>query len=86
MHGEARCRAFAASLALARAGLREADFAGLWPTLANEPWQPLAFAALRRSFRAHVVARGANSTRAWRRTSADSQPTIRSTRARRWCI
>jgi tetratricopeptide (TPR) repeat protein len=60
VHGEARCRAFAASLALARAGLREADFAGLWRTLTGEPWQPLAFAALRRSFRAHVVARGAS--------------------------
>jgi predicted negative regulator of RcsB-dependent stress response len=60
VHGEARCRAFAASLALARAGLREADFARLWPAITNEAWQPLAFAALRRSFRAHVVARGAS--------------------------
>jgi hypothetical protein len=59
VHGEARCRAFAASLALARAGLREADFARLWPAITNEAWQPLAFATLRRSFRAHVVARGA---------------------------
>ncbi|MCM8626006.1 DUF4062 domain-containing protein, partial [Accumulibacter sp.] len=59
LHGVGRCRAFAAPLALARNGLREADLAGLWPTQTGEPWQPLAFAALRRSFRAHVVARGA---------------------------
>ncbi len=55
-------RAFADLIAVTRAGLRELDLQALLPKQAGEAadvWDPLRFASVRRSFRAHLVQRGA---------------------------
>jgi tetratricopeptide (TPR) repeat protein len=59
LHG-AFARSFAELIAVSRAGWRETDFQVLMPNLLGEAWDVLRFAALRRSFRAHVVRRGAH--------------------------
>ncbi len=57
-HGLAWARSFAALIATSRAGLREGDLAALVPEEAGTHWDPLRFAALRRSFRGHLAHRG----------------------------
>ena len=68
-YGKALTRAFATLLALGRSGWRERDLAVLVPAVVPllfpegapagwEGWSPLAFAALRRGFRAHLARRG----------------------------
>jgi len=60
LHGQAWARGFANLIALGRNGWREPDLETLLPPLVEETaWNPLRFAALRRSFRAHLVQRGA---------------------------
>ena len=59
VHGEKWAREFAHLLAVTRGGLREADFQALLPARTGEPWEEVRFAALRRSFRAHLVQKGA---------------------------
>ena len=59
VHGVAWARAFACLIAVSRDGLREADLARLLPVEVGQPWDGLRFAALRRSFRAHLAQRGA---------------------------
>jgi tetratricopeptide (TPR) repeat protein len=67
-HGAALVRAFLTVLAASRAGLRERDLRSLVPSVAaildptGSPlvWDSLAFAALRRSLRAHLLRRGAD--------------------------
>jgi tetratricopeptide (TPR) repeat protein len=56
--GEAWVRSFASLLAAGRYGWREIDLEALMPRLCNEAWDPLRFAGLRRSFRAHLMQRG----------------------------
>jgi len=58
LHGEAWARGFARLIALGRTGWRESDVEKLLPVVSGEQWDPLRFAALRRSFRAHLVERG----------------------------
>lgn len=66
IHGTAYARAFATVMALSRSGWRERDLRVLVPRVAVliEPglntgdWNELKLAALRRSFRAHLVRRG----------------------------
>ena len=66
-HGSAWTAAFASAIALSRSGWRETDLLDLVPRLAQfidpahrpEEFDALRLAALRRSFRAHVVPRGA---------------------------
>ena len=58
LHGETRARGFARLIALSRTGWRESDLRQLLPRVCGEPWDPLRFAALRRSFRAHLAERG----------------------------
>ena len=61
LHGQVWAHGFANLIALGRNGWRESDLAALLPPLAGETaWNPLRFAALRRSFRAHLVQRGAH--------------------------
>jgi len=59
VHGESWAREFAHLLAVTRGGLRESDLQVLLLRRAKEPWEEVRFAALRRSFRAHLVQRGA---------------------------
>ena len=58
LHGETWARGFARLIALSRTGWRASDLRQLLPRVCGEPWDPLRFAALRRSFRAHLVERG----------------------------
>ena len=58
LHGDAWARGFARLIALSRTGWRESDIEKLLPRVSGESWDPLRFAALRRSFRAHLVQRG----------------------------
>ena len=60
LHGKAWTQAFVNLIAVSRAGWRESDFRALIPKLTSTDWNELAFAALRRTFRAHVVQRGAH--------------------------
>ncbi|MBN1542907.1 AAA family ATPase, partial [candidate division KSB1 bacterium] len=53
------CRGLSVAIALSRSGWRESDLRELVPLFSNEPWDELRFAVLRRSFRAHLVRRGA---------------------------
>jgi tetratricopeptide (TPR) repeat protein len=59
IHGAAWARGFANLIALSRSGWRAQDIEALLPAVTGAPWDPLRFAALRRSFRAHLVQRGA---------------------------
>ncbi len=59
--GEAWAREFACLIALSRGGWRESDFEKLLPARTGEDWDPLRFAGLRRSFRAHLARRGLQS-------------------------
>lgn len=59
IYGTGFARAFVDLLAVSRLGWRESDFERLIPALTREDWDPLRFAGVRRSFRAHVVQRGA---------------------------
>jgi hypothetical protein len=52
-------RAFLGSIAVSRAGWREADFRSLLPHISGETWDELRFASLRRLFRGQVRQRGA---------------------------
>ena len=69
LYGPGWARGFAGLIAVSRLGWREADLQELLPRAAqrmapggaNEPWNDLRFAALRRGFRAHLVQRGAQS-------------------------
>ena len=58
LHGENWARGFARLIALSRTGWRESDLRELLPLVCGVAWDPLRFAALRRSFRAHLVQRG----------------------------
>lgn len=66
LHGRGWARAFAGLIAISRDGWRESDLRELLPRAAqmlapddpDEPWNELKFAALRRSFRAHVKQQG----------------------------
>jgi len=59
VHGTRWASAFAKLIAATRSGLRESDLERLLPLETGETWEPLRLAALRRSFRAHLVRRGA---------------------------
>jgi tetratricopeptide (TPR) repeat protein len=69
VHGKVWVNAFASAIALSRLGWRESDLLDLVPRLAQqidpdiqcEKFEELRLAALRRSFRAHLVQRGARS-------------------------
>ena len=69
LHGVGWARGFAALIAVSHHGWRESDLEQLLPRVrrqmapgqAAEPWSGLRFAALRRSFRAHLVQRGAHA-------------------------
>ncbi|HUS80270.1 MAG TPA: hypothetical protein VM283_03315, partial [Armatimonadota bacterium] len=56
--GEAWAREFACLIAVSRGGWRESDFEKLLLARTGEAWDPLRFAGLRRSFRAHLARRG----------------------------
>ncbi|EGV16216.1 DUF4062 domain-containing protein [Thiocapsa marina] len=58
VHGRAWTRAFVELTALGRAGWRESDLKVLLPQVSGQAWDDLAFAALRRTLRAHLVQRG----------------------------
>jgi len=58
--GRPWAQTFVNLIAVSRAGWRESDLSVLMPQLSGEAWDALRFAALRRAFRAHVVARGAD--------------------------
>jgi tetratricopeptide (TPR) repeat protein len=60
LYGQSLARAFVAAIAVSRFGWRESDLKSLMPALSRQPWDALAFARLRRSFRAHLVQRGAS--------------------------
>jgi tetratricopeptide (TPR) repeat protein len=60
LHGREWVRAFAELLALSRTGWRESDFETMLPAVTGVKWDPLRFAALRRSFRGQLVQRGAS--------------------------
>ena len=57
--GAAWVQGLANLIALSRSGWREMDLEHLMPKVTGEEWDPLRFAGLRRSFRAHLVQRGA---------------------------
>jgi tetratricopeptide (TPR) repeat protein len=59
LHGEHRAAAFSGLLAVSRSGLRESDLAILLTRETGEQVGALYLAALRRSFRQHLVQRGA---------------------------
>ena len=59
--GKEWAQAFVNLIAVSRAGWRESDLRALMPTVSGEGWEDLKFAALRRTFRAHVVQRGAQA-------------------------
>ncbi|MBI3610870.1 MAG: DUF4062 domain-containing protein [Nitrospirae bacterium] len=59
--GKAWAQSFVNLIAVSRHGWRESDLYALMPKLSGEPWDDLKFAALRRSFRAHVVQRGTHT-------------------------
>ena len=59
IHGAPWARGLAKLIAVTRGGLRESDIETLLPKEAAESWNPLRFAELRRSFRAHIVRRRA---------------------------
>ena len=59
--GEPLARAFVNLLALGRSGWRESDLRVLLPQLSGVDWDPLQFARLRRTFRAHLVERGSET-------------------------
>ena len=61
IHGSDLAQTFVNLIAVSRAGWRESDFRALMPELCGRPWDDLEFAALRRTFRAHVVQRGAQA-------------------------
>ena len=61
LHGERWARAFVNLIGVSRAGWRESDLRALMPQQSGEAWDDLKFAALRRTFRAHVVRRGAQA-------------------------
>ena len=61
LHGERWARAFVNVIGVSRAGWRESDLRALMPQQSGEAWDDLKFAALRRTFRAHVVRRGAQA-------------------------
>jgi len=58
LHGKRWADGFASLIAVSRLGWREQDFQALLPKLTHEPWDPLKFATLRRTFRAQVTQRG----------------------------
>jgi tetratricopeptide (TPR) repeat protein len=68
-----------ALLAASRTGWRESDFEALLPELAGDGWTNLRFAALRRTFRAHLVQRGASAQ--WDFFHAQARAT-----AERWAL
>jgi tetratricopeptide (TPR) repeat protein len=59
VHGKTLAREFAHLLTVTRGGLRESDLRALLPRRTGEPWEEVRFAALRRSFRAHLAQKGA---------------------------
>ncbi len=59
LHGLELARAFVNLIAVSRSGWRESDLRRLMPEVSGQAWDDLKFAALRRTFRAHVVRRGA---------------------------
>lgn len=59
LYGEPWAQSFVNLIAVSRAGWRESDFRVLIPKLCNTAWDELKFAALRRTFRTHVVQCGA---------------------------
>ncbi|HUV04759.1 MAG TPA: tetratricopeptide repeat protein [Armatimonadota bacterium] len=59
LYGQKWARGFANLIAVSRSGWRESDMEALLTRLTDETWDPLRFGALRRSFRAHLVQRGA---------------------------
>jgi tetratricopeptide (TPR) repeat protein len=59
--GKAWAGAFAALIAVSRAGWRESDLRGLMPAVSGQPWDDLAFADVRRALGPHVVQRGAQA-------------------------
>lgn len=61
LFGEAWAQSFVNLIAVSRYGWRESDLQVLMPKLSGEPWNGLKFAALRRTFRAHVVQRGSEA-------------------------
>jgi hypothetical protein len=61
LFGPGLTRAFLGSIAVSRAGWREADFRSLLTRLSGETWDELRFASLRRLFRGQVRQRGALS-------------------------
>ncbi len=72
--GEAWARGFANLLALSRAGWRETDLQALLPEVSGEEWDPGRFAGVRRSFRGHLVRRGADEQ--WDFAHAQTRPAI----------
>ena len=59
LHGASWARSFVDLIAVSRAGWREQDLAVLLPSLTGDSWDELRFAGLRRTFRTHIVQRGA---------------------------
>jgi len=58
--GETWARDFADLVVLSRGGWRESDLEEMLPKVSGEAWDPARFAKLRRSFRGHLVRRGAH--------------------------
>jgi len=59
--GKTWADAFVDLIAVSRSGWRESDLKVLMPKVSRQPWDDLAFAAVRRSLGAHVAQRGAQS-------------------------
>ena len=72
--GETWARAFANVTALSRAGWRDSDYERSLPLLTGEAWDPATVAGLRRSFRGHLVRRGAHEQ--WDFAHSQTRPAI----------
>ena len=59
--GKAWADAFVDLIAVSRSGWRESDLRVLMPLVSGQPWDPLAFADVRRTLGVHIVQRGAQS-------------------------
>lgn len=59
LHGTAWADGLVNLIALSRHGWRESDLKVLLPQVSGQPWSDLAYAALRRTLRAHLTQRGA---------------------------